>query len=348
MVTMGDNQYAAIITMTSIFVIQKQTMEETWLLLILLLSGGLSTLPPHSREYHFVNQRMNWTEAQSYCREHFTDLVTIYNSNINQLLLSMAQNINEWAWIGLYNDRYSWKWSMEGKLFYVGSTHEFLIWANSQPDCVNANEYCVALQGQTQMNDRPCGDSYPFLCYNAKNTSYILVKENQTWSAAQSYCRTYHTDLTSIRSKEEKSNITLTLNGSGVQYVWIGLYRDPWASWSDNTTSTFTDWKSLEPDNYISLEYCGAFDLKSRKWADGYCTTRHFFFCFTAVTKQTVVKMKLQSEADMHSTEIQQQVSQQVSSSVTNTNLTQVQTMLHVFHHLHILSSCQASCCQKD
>ncbi|XP_019206494.2 C-type lectin BJcuL-like [Oreochromis niloticus] len=240
--------------MMTISVIQKQRMEETCLLLILLLSGGLSTLPPHSREYHFVNQLMNWTEAQSYCREHFTDLVTIYNSDINQLLVSIGPSINAWTWIGLYNDRYSWKWSMEGKLFYVGSKHEFLIWANGQPDCLNAKEYCVALQGQTQMNDRPCGDSYPFLCYNAKNTSYILVMESRSWSAAQSYCRTYHTDLTSIRSKEEKSNITLTLNGSGVQYVWIGLYRDPWASWSDNTTSTFTNWEPSEPNNYKSLE----------------------------------------------------------------------------------------------
>ncbi|XP_039464769.1 macrophage mannose receptor 1-like [Oreochromis aureus] len=289
---------------------------------------------------------MTWTKAQSYCREHFTDLVTIYNSNINQLLLSMSPSINDFAWIGLYDDRYSWKWSMEEKLFYVGSTHEFLIWANGQPDCLYGNEYCVALQGQTQMDDRPCGDSYPFLCYNAKNTSYILVMESRSWSAAQSYCRTYHTDLTSIRSKEEKSNITLTLNGSGVQYVWIGLYRDPWAFWSDNTTSTFTNWMSGQPSNYHPPEDCGSFFLKTGEWADGWL--RSHFFCFTAVTKQTVVKMKLQSEADMHSTEIQQQVSQQVSSSVTNTNLTQVQTMLHVFHHLHILSSCQASCCQKD
>uniref|UniRef100_A0A3Q2UY32 C-type lectin domain-containing protein n=1 Tax=Haplochromis burtoni TaxID=8153 RepID=A0A3Q2UY32_HAPBU len=129
---------------------------------VLFFSGGLSTLPPHSREYHFVNQQMTWTEAQSYCREHFTDLVTIYNSNINQLLLSMSPRINAF-----------WKWSMEGKLFYVGSTHEFMIWANGQPDCVNANEYCVALQGQTQMSDRPCGDSYPFLCYNGRKKGLL-------------------------------------------------------------------------------------------------------------------------------------------------------------------------------
>uniref|UniRef100_A0A668RTJ8 C-type lectin domain-containing protein n=1 Tax=Oreochromis aureus TaxID=47969 RepID=A0A668RTJ8_OREAU len=139
------------------------TIKNTF---VLFFSGGLSTLPPHSREYHFVNQLMTWTKAQSYCREHFTDLVTIYNSNINQLLFSISPRINTWAWLGLYNDRYSWKWSMERKLFYVGSTHEFLIWANGQPDCAYAKEYCVALQGQTQLNDRPCGDSYPFLCYN--------------------------------------------------------------------------------------------------------------------------------------------------------------------------------------
>uniref|UniRef100_A0A669F227 C-type lectin domain-containing protein n=1 Tax=Oreochromis niloticus TaxID=8128 RepID=A0A669F227_ORENI len=92
---------------------------------------------------------------------------------------------------------------------------------------------------------------------------------------------TYHTDLTSIRSKEEKSNITLTLNGSVVQYVWIGLYRDPWTFWSDNTTSTFTNWLSGQPNNYYPPEDCVAFNLKTGKWCDSNCSSRVRFFCFT-------------------------------------------------------------------
>uniref|UniRef100_A0A668RGB9 C-type lectin domain-containing protein n=1 Tax=Oreochromis aureus TaxID=47969 RepID=A0A668RGB9_OREAU len=123
--------------------------------------------------------------------------------------------------------------------------------------------------------------SFSVIPPTAHSTSYILVNESHSWSAAQSYCRTYHTDLTSIRSKEEKSNITLTLNGSGVQYVWIGLYRDPWASWSDNTTSTFTNWEPTQPDNQDVFEYCGALYLTTGEWEDVKCGSKNRFFCFT-------------------------------------------------------------------
>uniref|UniRef100_A0A3P9BEL9 C-type lectin domain-containing protein n=1 Tax=Maylandia zebra TaxID=106582 RepID=A0A3P9BEL9_9CICH len=127
------------------------------------LSGGLSTLPPHSREYHFVNQPMTWTEAQSYCREHFTDLVTIYNSDINQLLLSMSPRIDAFAWIGLYDDRYSWKWSMEGKLFYP----------NNNPNFV---EYCVSFHLISgKWSDGMCSGKVRFFCFTGevyKKTKY--------------------------------------------------------------------------------------------------------------------------------------------------------------------------------
>lgn len=118
-----------------------------------LVSAGLSTTSLYFRENHFVNQRMSWTEAQSHCRGRFTDMVTIYNSDINQLLLTIVQNRNDitdgyWAWIGLYDNVYSWKWSMKDKNIDVGTTHAFLIWLKNQPNNLYTDQYCVVVQGQ--------------------------------------------------------------------------------------------------------------------------------------------------------------------------------------------------------
>ncbi|XP_005450827.2 macrophage mannose receptor 1-like isoform X2 [Oreochromis niloticus] len=290
----------------------KPRMGEINILVLLLLSG-LSTSFPYSREYHFVNQRMSWTEAQRCCRENFTDLVTIFNSDINELLMTMVQNRNDisvaGAWIGLYDNVYSWKWSMGDKSIYIDGKHEFLTWFKGQPNNLNGNQHCMVIEGTKELNDAPCDTPYPFLCFDANSTtSYVLVKEKQTWPKAQSYCRTHHTDLASIRSNEEKSNIALALTGSGFTQILIGLYRDPWTSWSDNSTSMFTNWGPSQPNNYLLQQSCALINLDLWKWYDGDCNSRFPFYCFKAVTKQMILKVKTQSEANMNSAEIQQQL----------------------------------------
>uniref|UniRef100_A0A3P8RVT4 C-type lectin domain-containing protein n=1 Tax=Amphiprion percula TaxID=161767 RepID=A0A3P8RVT4_AMPPE len=101
-----------------------------------------------------------------------------------------------------------------------------------------------------------------------------------TWSEAQSYCRQHHNDLASIRSEEEKSTIQSTLTATRLQKVWIGLYRDPWAFWSDNSTSTFTNWGTGQPNNYGSKQFHGRFSLVSGKWDDSENSQRQPFFCY--------------------------------------------------------------------
>ncbi|KAK2900235.1 hypothetical protein Q8A73_013364 [Channa argus] len=46
---------------------------------------------------------MNWTSAQSYCRQNFTDLATVTN-NQQKLMIQNLVPSGEMAWIGLFRD----------------------------------------------------------------------------------------------------------------------------------------------------------------------------------------------------------------------------------------------------
>lgn len=126
------------------------------------------------------------------------------------------------------------------------------------------------------------------LCLSGSaNTSetYVVINRNMTWTEAQRYCREHYADLTSVRNKNENQKIRSLLYNYFSYYniVWIGLYRA--RSWSDKSNSSFSNWKTGQPDNYGQDESCTAIlfnDSDSGKWTDEDCSQTIPFLCYNS------------------------------------------------------------------
>uniref|UniRef100_A0A8C9SJC4 C-type lectin domain-containing protein n=1 Tax=Scleropages formosus TaxID=113540 RepID=A0A8C9SJC4_SCLFO len=119
-------------------------------------------------EYHFVNMSKNWTEAQSYCRENYTDLVTIDNPEEMNRVINRV-NLTGYTgpvWIGLKKGNlWKWQWSLEERRLYSDGQTGFSNWNSGQPNNYYKNENCT-LSGR--WDDRQCGEKHPFLCYDGE------------------------------------------------------------------------------------------------------------------------------------------------------------------------------------
>ncbi|XP_076145655.1 ZP domain-containing protein-like [Alosa pseudoharengus] len=176
----------------------------------------------------FVTESMNWWDAQRFCRGNYTDLATVTNMEEMNQIISIAQqnSYSEKAWMGLYNDVNSWRWSMSDSSFYGsdaqsycrqhhtdlasvrnqsenqriynlittgvrpwiglfrdtwkwsdGSKSTFTYWNSGEPN--NGNENCgqIWFHYNGSWNDAPCSVKRPFVCYTgmATATSPLIV-----------------------------------------------------------------------------------------------------------------------------------------------------------------------------
>uniref|UniRef100_A0A671WFH5 C-type lectin domain-containing protein n=1 Tax=Sparus aurata TaxID=8175 RepID=A0A671WFH5_SPAAU len=101
----------------------------------------------------FVSSK-TWQSAQAYCREHYTDLPTIENTEENNDVYS-AKPSNAQAWIGLY--RVPWTWS-------DNTQSSFRFWRSGGPDNYGGNQFCVVENSLHEWNDAYCPDKFPFIC----------------------------------------------------------------------------------------------------------------------------------------------------------------------------------------
>ncbi len=94
---------------------------------------------------------------------------------------------------------------------------------------------------------------------------YILYTEDLSWDEAEAQCRALGGHLATIKDEADYEKLCQLLDGSSVQYVWIGAYRDSdgQIKWADGQSSDFYVWAQGEPsltdsydgetENYVML-----------------------------------------------------------------------------------------------
>uniref|UniRef100_A0A3Q0QQE8 C-type lectin domain-containing protein n=1 Tax=Amphilophus citrinellus TaxID=61819 RepID=A0A3Q0QQE8_AMPCI len=108
----------------------------------------------------FINNFMTWTEAQSYCRAHHTDLASVRNMSENQKVQELVP-AGQSVWIGLFRE--SWKWM-------DGSNSSFRYWNPTEPNNKVLYETCAVANFGTsgKWEDWTCDWKRAFVCYSGK------------------------------------------------------------------------------------------------------------------------------------------------------------------------------------
>uniref|UniRef100_A0A8C1WYE9 C-type lectin domain-containing protein n=1 Tax=Cyprinus carpio TaxID=7962 RepID=A0A8C1WYE9_CYPCA len=125
-----------------------------------------------SHRYYIIDEFKNWTEAQDYCRKNYNDLATFDNEEehdqVVQTLTSGGYTGS--VWIGLYDDRYSWRWSNSKK------NMTYTNWAGNEPSNYQSKEACAWLYFTGFWYDDQCGNPLSVLYSNTENKPTVTTE----------------------------------------------------------------------------------------------------------------------------------------------------------------------------
>uniref|UniRef100_A0A3P9NLU0 C-type lectin domain-containing protein n=1 Tax=Poecilia reticulata TaxID=8081 RepID=A0A3P9NLU0_POERE len=226
-------------------------------------------------EFHYINENKSWTEAQQYCREKHTDLVTVTNmKDMERLIGNSPGNMKE-AWIGLYDQTHGtrkWFWSLPGVEFDESETN----WNHGEPNDAGT-ENCGIVWKHLQWGDVSCNSPTQFICYDGND----LFEEAKTWLEAQSYCREKHTDLISGTKQLQDDELKKMLESKeNHQYMFMGLIRDTWR-WSDGSSFSFRHWNKKFDDEQNNSGQCAVTVFSDGgRWRNENCDEKKPFICY--------------------------------------------------------------------
>ncbi len=128
---------------------------------MLILTGLFWSSSALSRQYHYINARMSWPEAQSYCRSAYTDLATVDSmDDVNRLVNIVDVGNSVPVWIGLKRGTQKrWGWS-DGE----NTLTQYREWNSGHPNSEgNCGYFAFGV-----WNSYPCSLYLHFVCYSGE------------------------------------------------------------------------------------------------------------------------------------------------------------------------------------
>ncbi|KAL7875543.1 hypothetical protein AOLI_G00105060 [Acnodon oligacanthus] len=254
-------------------------------LYLVLLFSALWTLSfCGTRQFHVVNEKKTWTDAQKHCREKYTDLATIESQEEMNAVKAVLNGTAGDFWMGLKQkekeENTCWMWS-------DGSNFSYSNWKAGEPNN-HGTDNCGELWREDgyRWNDAVCSKTKPFVCY--KKLPLILIKEEKTWREALSYCRENHVDLVSVHTEEIQRWVESAVYYASTANVWMGLRHTCTLSfwfWVNGVSICYQNWA---PGNGTGVEDCsggertGAVQSGSKQWVSLPEDQRLNFICTTS------------------------------------------------------------------
>ncbi|KAK2849693.1 hypothetical protein Q7C36_008476 [Tachysurus vachellii] len=221
------------------------------------------------REYIYIPQRMIWTTAQNYCREHYGDFATITTEEENKKVIQLVGS-NVWTWIGLNRTAPHvdiWQWS-------DGEKTNFTHWRSNEPNDLSLDGESCVINSPYGWYDVSCQVGNSFIC----SRRFMLVKEKKTWEEALQYCRTYYSNLAIVDSQTVLDLLKTETEEAQTASVWTGLrFLDGQWFWVNGTT--LGSLVSL-PTCPIQSYSCGAYNFNTYVWENRDCSEELNFICY--------------------------------------------------------------------
>uniref|UniRef100_A0A3B5LLU2 C-type lectin domain-containing protein n=1 Tax=Xiphophorus couchianus TaxID=32473 RepID=A0A3B5LLU2_9TELE len=114
-----------------------------------------------SKKYHLIQERKTWAEAQSYCREKHTDLISGTKQLQDEEVKKETSSVGDdtYILIGLFREK--WRWSDGSSFSFRNWTKLFDYQAEYRGQCA-----MTVFDNGGRWRNENCDGRKPFICYD--------------------------------------------------------------------------------------------------------------------------------------------------------------------------------------